>query len=399
MSTELPPPTPLSRVLATLRVGLHVLFVFLLTVGAARFLTADPDRARTTPVLVLVAALAGVYLAGTVVESRYPVMLGWLAVVTALWFGLVALSLDLVWLLFPLVLLFLHLLPRAAGLVAVVVLWAIAAFVPAALHPADWSAGSVLGPAIGTVLAVAIYYTYLALHREADHHRAVAQALRAAQDQLAASEHQAGQLEERERLSREIHDTVAQGLSSILLVSRAARGSLRRGDTAAVAGQLATIEEQATDNLAEARRFVRDLASPVLAESLPDSLRRIIDQARARQDALGEPLDLSLQVAGDAERPLAEPVRRTVLRAAQEAVANVLRHARGQTAVVTLTVWDGEVSLDVVDDGRGTSGDRSYGLRGLSDRVAALDGTLDIDSGDGSPGTTLTVRLPLTGHP
>lgn len=304
MSTELPPPTPLSRVLATLRVGLHVLFVFLLTVGAARFLTADPDRARTTPVLVLVAALAGVYLAGTVVESRYPVMLGWLAVVTALWFGLVALSLDFVWLLFPLVLLFLHLLPRAAGLVAVVVLWAIAAFVPAALHPADWSAGSVLGPAIGTVLAVAIYYTYLALHREADHHRAVAQALRAAQDQLAA-----------------------------------------------------------------------------------------------RQDALGEPLDLSLQVAGDAERPLAEPVRRTVLRAAQEAVANVLRHARAQTAVVTLTVWDGEVSLDVVDDGRGTSGDRSYGLRGLSDRVAALDGTLDIDSGDGSPGTTLTVRLPLTGHP
>ena len=67
--------------------------------------------------------------------------------------------------------------------------------------------------------------------------------------------------------------------------------------------------------------------------------------------------------------------------------------------MVTLTVWDGEVSLDVVDDGHGISGDRSYGLRGLSDRVAALDGTLDIDSGDGRPGTTLTVQLPLTGHP
>lgn len=398
MSTVPTPPTPLSRVLATLRVGLHVLFAFLLAVGTARFLAADPDRAHTTPVLILVVALAGVYLAGTVVESRYPVMLAWLAVVTALWFGLVVLSLDFVWLLFPLALLVLHLLPRVAGLVTVAVLWAIAAFVPAGLHPEDWSAGSVLGPAIGTVLAVAIYYTYLALHREADHHRAVAQALRSAQDQLAATEHQAGQLEERERLSREIHDTVAQGLSSILLVSRAARGSLRRGDTGAVAGQLATIEEQAADNLAEARRFVRDLASPVLAESLPDSLQRIINQARARQAALGEPLELSLRVAGDADRALPEPVRRTVLRAAQEAVANVLRHARAATAVVTLTVWDGEVNLDVVDDGRGITGEHGYGLRGLADRVAELGGSLDIDSGDGSPGTTLTVRLPLTGQ-
>ncbi len=274
-----------------------------------------------------------------------------------------------------------------------VVLWAIAAFVPAALHPADWSAGSVLGPAIGTVLAVAIYYTYLALHREADHHRAVAQALRAAQDQLAASEHQAGQLEERERLSREIHDTVAQGLSSILLVSRAAQASLARGDVSAAGEQLNTIGEVAAENLAEARRFVRDLASPALGESLPEALRGVIERVRARQGALGDPVEISLHLAGDTGRALPEPVGRVILRAAQEALGNVVRHSGAGMAVVTFAVWEDSVTLDVFDDGGSFDGEYGYGLRGLEARVAAVHGELDVLTGDG---TTVVVSVPLT---
>ncbi|NLA55314.1 MAG: sensor histidine kinase [Corynebacterium humireducens] len=383
--------------LRSLRVGLHVLFAFLLGLGVALFLWEDPARAATTPVLPLTVTLALVYVVGTVWEhsvSTPPraVVWWWLAVVTLLWHALVAVSITFVWLLFPLVLLFLHLLPRTLGVVAATVLWGIAAFVPAKLHPGEWTAGSAVGPLIGTVLAVAIYWTYVALHREAAHHRAVADDLRATQEELAASEHQAGRLEERERLSREIHDTVAQGLSSIVLVSRAVRGSLERGDLEAALRQVRTIEDQASDSLGEARRFVRDLAAP--GEPVPVAVRHLIHRTLARQEALGEPLSIELQLSGDTDRELPEPVARAVTRAAGELLANVVKHAGATRAVVTYAVWDTEVTLDVIDDGRGFSGAHGYGLRGLESRVAAVGGELLIESD--SDGTAAAVHIPLT---
>lgn len=385
--------------LRSLRVGLHVLFAFLLALGVGLFLWEDPARATTTPALPLTVALALVYVVGTVWEhsvSTPPraVVWWWLAVVTLLWYALVAVSITFVWLLFPLVLLFLHLLPRTVGVVAAAVLWGIAAFVPAKLHPGEWTAGSAVGPLIGTVLAVAIYWTYTALHREAAHHRAVADDLRATQEELAASEHQAGRLEERERLSREIHDTVAQGLSSIVLVSRAVRGSLERGDMEAALRQVRTIEDQASDSLGEARRFVRDLAAP--GEPVPVSVRHLIQRTLARQEALGEPLSIELQLSGDTDRELPEPVARAVTRAAGELLANVVKHAGATRAVVTYAVWDTEVTLDVIDDGCGFTGGHGYGLRGLESRVAAVGGELLIESDGPGEGTAATVHIPLT---
>ena len=233
----------MNRILAFMRTGLHLTFAFLLSLGLASYALPDPARLVGTPVLPLAVALAGTYVAGTAWEilhhagrvARSPARFapGWLALVTVWWCALVALSADFVWVLFPLVLLALHVLPRWAGLMSAVALWAVAAFVPRLLHPADWSAGSVLGPAVGTVIAVAFFAVYRMLHGEAARHRKVAQQLRATRAELAATEHEAGRMEERERLSREIHDTVAQGLSSILLVSRAAQASLARGDAAA----------------------------------------------------------------------------------------------------------------------------------------------------------------------
>lgn len=392
----------MTTLLRTLRVGLHLLFAFLLVLGLVLFLTAEPAAATGTPVLPLTVALALVYVVGTVWEHSVGtpprgVVWWWLAVVTLLWHGLVAVSITFVWLLFPLVLLFLHLLPRTLGLVAAAVLWAIAAFVPAQLHPGEWTAGSAVGPLIGTVLAVAIYWTYVALHREAAHHRAVAEDLRATQEELAAFEHQAGRLEERERLSREIHDTVAQGLSSIVLVSRAVRGSLDRGDTAAALQQVATIEQQAADSLTEARRFVRDLAAPQgPGETVPEALRRVIDRTHARQQALGDPLRIELQLSGDTGRELPEPVARALVRAAAELLANVVKHAAAHRAVVTYAVWDTEVTLDVLDDGRGFTGPHGYGLRGLAARVDAVGGSLVIESSGDGEGAAAAVHLPLT---
>lgn len=414
--TDSAPPTerdlatrPLLQLLLLLRVALHVMFAFLLGFGLLRYLAGDPARAHTTPVLPLVCALTVVYLTGTVWEDRFArgrTQLNpargapwWLAAVTGLWIGLVIHSQDFVWLLFPLVFLFLHLLPRIAGLIAVVVLWAVAAFGPVFLHPAGWGIASAVGPLIGAAFAVAAYYTYRALHAEVRRHQQVAEQLRTTREELAVSEHQAGRLEERERLSREIHDTVAQGLSSILLVSRAAGNSLRAGDTTATARQLKTIEEAAGDNLAEARRFVRDLASPSLGTGLPTALREVIRRVGDQQQALGRPADISLKLAGDVHRAIPETVATAVVRACQEALTNVVKHASAETVVVTLAVWDLELTLDVFDDGSGfdpaTVSAESYGLRGLSRRLAALGGNLAVESEPGE-GTVLAVQIPLT---
>lgn len=407
--------TPLSRVLSLLRLGLHIMFTFLLTFGLFRFVDDDPGRITGTPVVPWVLFLAAVYFLGTLWENAYatgrtlisPSRFApwWLALITLLWHGLVALSINFVWLLFPLVLLFCHLLPRVPGLIAAVILWGIAAFVPGYLHPEQWAAGSVIGPAIGTILAVVIYYSYRALHREADHHRVVAEQLKATQEELIAAEHQAGRLEERERLSREIHDTVAQGLSSILLVARAAQRSLTQGDHDTTAGQLTTIEEVAADNLAEARRFVRDLAAPATDSSLPQALQQIINKTIARQRALGDDLVIKLNLVGNTAQVIPEPVSTTVVRATQEALANVVKHAHASLVVVTLQVWDSMIALDVVDDGRSFDGEYGYGLRGLQSRVANLGGDLVVETGEGTNngvrnntrnGTALAVRIPLT---
>lgn len=404
-----PTARPLVQLLLLLRVALHVMFAFLLGFGLLRYLAGDLGRAHTTPVLPLACTLAVVYFLGTVWEDRFArgrTSLNpsrgapwWLAAVTALWIGLVLYSQDFVWLLFPLVFLFLYLLPRIMGLVAVMVLWVVAAFGAALLHPGDWKVASAIGPLIGVAFAVAAYYTYRALHTEARHHQQVAEQLRTTREELALSEHQAGRLEERERLSREIHDTVAQGLSSILLVSRAAGNSLRQGDTAATFQQLKTIEEAAGDNLMEARRFVRNLAAPSMGTDLPTALRGAIRRVENRQQALGRPLVISLQLAGDVHRELPETIATAVIRVCQEALTNVVKHAAADTVVVTLAVWDLELTLDIFDDGIGfdpvTISAGSYGLRGLSRRLAALNGSLAIESEPGE-GTVLAVQIPLT---
>src|SRR5699024_10847088 len=145
---------------------------------------------------------------------------------------------------------------------------------------------------IGTGFAIVIFFAYRELHAEIEHNRSIAKKLHATQLVLAISEHQAGRLEERERLSGEIQHTVAEGLSSIVLLARAAKSS------ADPSSQLATIESVAADNLAEARRFVRDLASPDVQQSLPEALRSTVARMRDRGAALGEDTEFRLEFAG-----------------------------------------------------------------------------------------------------
>ena len=404
-------------ILRVLRVSLHVGFAVLLLVALVRLLAAGVHGAAWLHV-GLALCLAGVYLAGTVLEKRHSVRPGrldprplsawWLAAVCLLWLLLIWGSADFVWLAFPLFFLQLHVLPRGPALAAIA---ASTVMVVAALWFHNGGpAGSqlqlpmVLGPAFGAAFAVVTGLAYRALYLEAENQRLAAEELRRTRAELARSQHDAGTLAERTRLAREIHDTLAQGFSSIVLMGRSAEQALDAGDTGLARNRLRTVQDTAAANLAEARNFVRGLQSPDLEQSsLVDSLRRLCAQTETEAAARGAALSCRLEVEGTpAELP--NPYRTTLLRAAQSSLANVWAHANAGTAVVTLSFLGSEVAMDIFDDGAGfdpaavpnRADGSGYGLMSLRDRVVALAGTLDLESAPGE-GTVVAIRLPLEG--
>ncbi|MFH8407699.1 sensor histidine kinase [Streptomyces sp. NPDC018019] len=324
----------------------------------------------------------------------------WLAAVMAVWAVLLVLTPLGVWLAFPLFFVQLHLLPLRWALPAVLVttLVAIGGF---GRHTHTLTVGTVVGPALGAAVAVAVVLGYQALYRESEQRRRLIEELTAARSDLAAAEHAAGVLAERERLAREIHDTLAQGLSSIQLLLRAAeRGVPSRPDTAAALGHIQQARQAAVDNLAEARRFVRALSPPDLeAGSLPAALERLC-ATTARSAGLA----VHCQVFGTPVE-LPTPHEVALLRIAQSALANTVRHAGAGRAELTLSYMDTEVALDVVDDGTGFAADRApgpgagpaagtgFGLAAMRARARALRGTLAVESAPGE-GTAVAVTLP-----
>lgn len=415
----------LSTVLRNLRVGLHAMFCALLVLGAVRVWLADDAAHAGLPVVLVVAAALGlVYAAGIVVEYRARRGVGsfssptvnqqrsarwWWAAVVVLWLSALVLANDFLWVLFPLVFVTLAVLPRSANLLAAAVLWAAGVIVVAWLHPQHWHIAVAIGPGIGTVFAVAIYVSYRALHREALTQRRIAEELAATQQELAATEHQAGRLEERERLARDIHDTLAQGLSSIVLLARAGRASASTAEAAwpesknAATDVFSTIEDTARDNLAEARRFVQDLTAPSAQADLPDAITEILQRMRRRGSGLGESTEFRANFSGDTHRRLPESVVTAVVRCVQEALNNVAKHAHADHAVVSVAVLGDELTVDIFDDGRGfdpaqapqQESSHGYGLGGIQQRIAALSGTVNIESAPGE-GTVVAARIPLT---
>ncbi|UKA62854.1 sensor histidine kinase [Arthrobacter sp. FW306-04-A] len=412
-------PSGAAVILRVLRVSLHVGFAVLLLVAVLRLVAAGLSPLATAAGLVLALLLAAVYLVGTFLEKRHalnpkrldpkPYAWWWLAVVCFLWLLLMFISPDFAWMAFPLFFLQLHVLPRRLALPGIA---ASTALLIAAMWFHNRGAGAdalqlpmVLGPVLGAAFAVVTGLAYRALYVEGENQRLAAEELRRTRAELARSQHDAGVLAERERLAREIHDTLAQGFSSIVLMGRSAERALDAGDDAAARDRLRTVRETAASNLAEARNFVRELRPPDLEESgLADTLRRLCAKTEAEAAARGAMLRCRFELQGTPV-PLPNPYQTTLLRAAQSSLANVWAHAHANTAVVTLSFLDAEVTMDVFDDGVGfdsvapaaaeARGDGTgVGLKSLRERLAALDGTLDVESAPGE-GTVVAVRLPL----
>ncbi|GAA2899079.1 sensor histidine kinase [Nonomuraea rubra] len=198
-----------------------------------------------------------------------------------------------------------------------------------------------------------------------------------------------GALEERARLAREIHDTLAQGFSGIIAQLEAAEQG--GDDPEAVRKRIAQAKQLARDSLKEARRSVDALRpEPLERAPLHEALKGVAERWSA---ATG--VTATVSVDGEPRR-LPEDVEATLLRAAQEGLANVAKHARAGRAVLTLSYMEEEVTLDVLDDGAGfdpagTGG--GYGLVAMRERAARSGGTVTVESALGE-GTALCVSIP-----
>ena len=287
---------------------------------------------------------------------------------------LVILTPDGAFLVFPLFFLQLHLL-RARWAVPAIAVSTTVTVIALAVH-SGWSVGGVIGPVIGATAAVVMGLGYRALYSETRQRQQLIDELLSTRMQLAAREREAGVIEERSRLAREVHDTVAQGLSSIQLLLHAAERGGASGD---VLEQVRLARETAAVNLDETRRFIRELSPPALdGQTLLDAVSRLA--ASASRDGLAVNLHLS-----GTPRPLAMPLETTLPCIAQASLSNVSQHASATHADLTLTYLDDWVSLDIVDDGRGFNPktvDRpgSFGLISLRERVEKLGGTLSVES-------------------
>lgn len=256
-----------------------------------------------------------------------------------------------------------------------------------ATGPAVAEIAAQYGVALLFAVALGLWITQIAEQSEVRAH--LLEELDAAQDALAASHHAAGVVAERERLAAEIHDTLAQGFTSVVMLAQTAAVELERGHVERAADRLRHIEDVARDNLAEARALVAAFAPPDLQDgSLADALARLAARFGAETGLRVDVVD----EAGDTAGPEAQVV---LLRAAQESLANVRRHADASHVTLRLTRADDAVVLEVVDDGRGLppGAPEGNGLRGMRARADAAGGTLDVTGAPGD-GTRVRLRVP-----
>ena len=214
--------------------------------------------------------------------------------------------------------------------------------------------------------------------------------LEAAQAELAEVSRQAGTLAERQRLAGEIHDTLAQGLTSIVMLLQAADTEIG-SDPPQARRHVGLATQTAREGLAEARAMVAAL-TPAHLDSGPlhEALARLTDRIGAELD-----IGARFEVCGKA-RPLSATAEVVLLRAGQEALANVRKHAHARDVCVVLSYDERAVRLDVRDDGAGfdpAQVNGGYGLRGMRSRILQVGGSLLVKTHPGG-GTALSVEVP-----
>ena len=400
-STDPPSPAVAGTTVRAMEIGQHLMAVVLTAIGVIR---AIGDGVGMPAAIISGVAILAWHTAGTILPSKTrsrSLAVWWLLGFAAIWIAAVAVSAEFVWLAFLLWLLAGHLLPLRSGLLFSGFVLTVVIVAPI-LHHGTTSYANIFGPLIGGIFAFGISRGYLQLLRDAaERERLVASLTRAQaetaelQDELALAQRHSGAIAERARISRDIHDTIAQALSSIRLLAHAGAGRTEDPDAART---LAQVETLAGDSLADVRRIVAALAPAELDDdALAAALQRMLDRIRDETGLQGElHVDDSMPI-------LPTEVEVALLRTAQSALANVRLHARASRVVMSLIDTDDTVRLDILDDGTGfdqpaweqdADAGSSYGLRFMRARLRELGGGLDIESTPGE-GTALSIHLPI----
>ncbi|WGX96598.1 sensor histidine kinase [Nocardioides sp. L-11A] len=375
---------------------LLVVLVVLLVTCAARYVDRHALDAAGIAVLAGALVLGLAYATRGLLADRSWWPTAWVTGMVVLWGALTTAAPSFAWCAVPVAFAVLRVLPFpwAVGTVVLMTVLLTAAWqrITDGFDPVQ--VAGPIGVGLVTVLA------YRALDLESRARQDLLDQLVEAQAELAEEQHRTGALAERTRLSREIHDSVGQGLSSINLLLQAAEQAWS-AQPAAAREHVRTAAATARDGLDEVRRVVRDLAPADLAgdvtgTALPAALRRAADQLAQASPGM------RIEVRVDGE-PVVVPaeVGAALVRTARGALANVREHAGAGRVALTLTYHVDEVVLDVRDDGHGfeptqvrASGTRGRGLAGVRDRAEALGGRADVESAPGE-GTTVSVRFPV----
>ncbi|MCO8270632.1 sensor histidine kinase [Actinoplanes sp. TRM 88003] len=355
-------------------------YLVVITVAVAVVILAS-EPAGLNPRLVATGAIAGIlvlhFAAGRRAIERDEARPGLLAAQLAL-FGLaVALVPNANWLLFGVNPLIFQMVPLRTAVIAVVATNAVLPVSDVFLRP-HAVAGDLVIALISSAAGVWLGTWIVRVVQQSQERHRLIEELESSRAEVARLSREAGVTAERTRLAGEIHDTLAQGFTSIITLLQAPEPDV------------ALAVRTARENLAEARSLVAALAPADLTSgSLTSAVRR---QAARFTEESG--VEAGLRVTGD-ERALPTAIEVVLLRAAQEALTNVRRHAEAREAAVLLAYTPDSVRLVVRDDGRGfvPGAADGYGLAGMRERAKQVNGNVTVRS-DPDTGTTIELEVP-----
>lgn len=379
----------------------HSAFYVSLIVATGLAFTFDASTLQQRLVLCALSLVLGTWYIGCILLSleywRSQVLLTWgyLLIEWIIWAGLIAESpiyLFVLFGLYPQLFVFLRL---PWSIVGACILLGISLGCLVTVQ-GNWGVGVAILLSWPASIGLGLFIEALA--RQSRERAQLLHELEATRQELALTARQAGIMQERQRLAREIHDTFTQGLSSIVMQIEAMDATLSIEDTKG-RHTLGQVSRVARENLAEARRLLWAL-QPEVSEraSLPAMLQPLTERWT-------EECGVSVRVTITGQTTSLRPeIEVTLLRAVQEALANIRKHAQASSVVLTLSYMEDIVALDIQDNGIGfdphslpapslgeTSG--SFGLKALRERIEQLEGTFTLESTPGL-GTTIAVALP-----
>lgn len=383
-----------------MRNGIHILTATILVV--AILMSVRMSLAAAAFNLVLLSVFAALYFVGSFYMDRmsYALKLVWLAALTVVWIVDILVAPAGIYLLFVLFFFYLRVLGMVWGVIAVIFGTAVSVGIQ---FPQGLTFGGVMGPVVSALVTVAIFYAFDRLHAINMERAALIRELMETRQQLAETERAAGVAGERQRIAHEIHDTLAQGLSSIQMLLHAANRDLGAnggaGNVDKARERIDLARHTAADNLQEARAMIAALQPVALSQtSLVGALERMSEGFAAA----GE-LDIEVDSDGMVHQ-LPMKLEAVLLRIAQGAVGNVAKHANATRARITVTYEDKGVRVDVVDNGDGfdlaavqsrPAGLGHIGLAAMKRRAEEVGGEVVIESTPGH-GTAVSVSVPLT---